>query len=271
MSEIRDPPVVSSRASASLAARADRSPDALRPVRLDTGVLAHPEGSAEIRAGRTRVLCTASVEPGAPPFAEAEGHGWVTAEYAMLPRATHTRGRRGPNGRAKEISRLLGRVLRQAVDLDRLAGFTITVDCDVLQADGGTRTAAITGGYVALALAVQGLIRNGAVSAETLREPVAAVSVGLVEGAPLLDLCYEEDSRADVDLNVAMTASGDLVEIQGTAEGAPFSRGQLEVLLDLAQAGISELVALQRAALGSGSSEPTPTGGPRPDQGSGAP
>lgn len=270
MSEIREPPVASSSSSSPIPfARVDRDPSALRTVHLETGVLAHPEGSAEIYAGRTRVLCTASVEPGAPPFAEAEGRGWVTAEYAMLPRATHTRGRRGTNGRAKEISRLVGRALRQAVDLRRLVGFTVTVDCDVLQADGGTRTAAITGGYVALALAVQGLIRQGAVSPEALREPVAAVSVGLLGGAPLLDLCYEEDSRADVDLNVAMTASGHLVEIQGTAEGAPFSREQLGVLLDLAQAGISELVALQREALRSGSSEPHR--GSRPGDGRGVP
>jgi ribonuclease PH len=229
--------------------RTDRAPDALRPVSLDTGVLLHPEGSAECRFGRTRVLCTASVEAGAPPFAEAEGRGWVTAEYAMLPRATDTRGRRGQNSRAQEISRLVGRTLRQAVDLGALKGFTITVDCDVLQADGGTRTAAITGGWVALALAVQGLIRAGKVPPEALGEPVAAVSVGLIDGEILLDLPYEEDSQADVDLNVAMTAAGSLVELQGTAEGATFDRQQLNRMLDLAQQGIAALVALQRAAL----------------------
>jgi ribonuclease PH len=209
----------------------------------------HPEGSAEIAFGQTRLLCTASVEAAAPAFAEAQGHGWVTAEYAMLPRATNTRGARGRGGRAREISRLLGRALRQAVALEALQGFTITVDCDVLQADGGTRTAAITGGYVALAQAVRGLIDSRQVPSEVLRDPVAAVSVGLVGGAPLLDLDYEEDHRADVDLNVAMTATGHLVEIQGTAEGATFTRPQLTALLDLAERGIRELVTLQVARL----------------------
>lgn len=229
--------------------RTDRAPDALRPVTLKTNVLLHPEGSAECAFGRTRVLCTASVEEGAPPFAEAREEGWVTAEYAMLPRATNTRGRRKQNSRAKEISRLVGRTLRQAVDLAALRGYTITVDCDVLQADGGTRTAAITGGWVALALAVQDLIRNQKVDKKGLGEPVAAVSVGLLGGQVLLDLPYEEDSQADVDLNVAMTASGSLVELQGTAEGATFDRDQLSEMLDLAAKGIGELVTLQRAAL----------------------
>jgi len=257
-------PEISSAPGALTTSRAvERSRSSLRPVRIEAGPLAHPEGSAEIQAGRTRVLCAASVELGAPPFAEAEGRGWVTAEYAMLPRATHTRGRRGPSGRAKEISRLVGRVLRQAVDLGQLAGLTITVDCDVLQADGGTRTAAITGGYVALALAVQGLVRQGKVPPGALREPVAAVSVGLVGGVPVLDLCYEEDSRADVDLNVAMTASGRLVEVQGTAEGAPFTREQLGELLDLAQTGISELVLVQRRALEGEAAEPDEESGGR--------
>jgi len=226
--------------------RTDRAPDDLRPVTLTTNVLLHPEGSAECSFGRTRVLCTASVEEGAPPFAEARDQGWVTAEYAMLPRATDTRGRRGQNSRAKEISRLVGRTLRQAVDLGALKGYTITVDCDVLQADGGTRTAAITGGWVALALAVRGLIRAGKARSEALREPVAAISVGLVGGQCLLDLPYEEDSQADVDLNVAMTASGSLVELQGTAEGATFDRGHLDQMLNLATKGIAELVALQQ-------------------------
>lgn len=229
--------------------RTDRAPDELRPVTLTTDVLLHPEGSAEICFGRTRVLCTASVETRVPSFAEEQGRGWVTAEYAMLPRATDTRGRRGQNGRAKEISRLLGRTLRQAVDLVALQGYAITVDCDVLQADGGTRTAAITGGYVALAQAVLGLVRENKVPRAALREPVAAVSVGLVGGAALLDLPYAEDSRADVDLNVAMTASGNLVEIQGTAEGATFSRAELTGLMDLAEKGIGELVAIQQASL----------------------
>jgi ribonuclease PH len=229
--------------------RTDRAPDAMRPVTMTTNVLLHPEGSAECSFGRTRVLCTASVEEGAPSFAEARDEGWVTAEYAMLPRATNTRGRRGQNSRAKEISRLVGRTLRQAVDLGSLKGYTITVDCDVLQADGGTRTAAITGGWLALAVAVRGLIRADKVPESALGEPTAAVSVGLLNGHVLLDLPYEEDSQADVDLNVAMTASGSLVELQGTAEGATFNRAQLDQMLDLAQKGISELVGLQRAQL----------------------
>jgi ribonuclease PH len=230
-------------------ARSDRPLDALRPLRLQTGVLLHPPGSAEIAFGQTRVLCTASVDTAVPDFAEAAGHGWVTAEYAMLPGATHTRGRRGENSRAKEISRLLGRTLRQSVDLAALRGHVITVDCDVLQADGGTRTAAITGGYVALALAVGKLQASGQVQEGALREPVAAISVGLVGGEPRLDLAYAEDSQADVDLNVAMTASGRIVEIQGTAEGAAFSRADLDTLLDLAEQGIARLVALQREHL----------------------
>jgi len=229
--------------------RTDRAPDAMRPVNLTTNVLLHPEGSAECTFGRTRVLCTASVEEGAPPFAAARDQGWVTAEYAMLPRATNTRGQRGQNSRAKEISRLVGRTLRQAVDLGALKGYTITVDCDVLQADGGTRTAAITGGWLALALAVRGLIRADKVPAAALGEPTAAVSVGLLGGQILLDLPYEEDSQADVDLNVAMTASGSLVELQGTAEGATFNRAQLNQMLDLATRGIAALTALQLAAL----------------------
>ena len=230
--------------------REGRTPQAMRSVSLQTQVLMHPEGSAEIRFGNTRVLCTASVETSVPSFAESAGHGWVTAEYAMLPRATNTRGRRGQSGRSKEISRLIGRSLRQAVDLRALKGFSITVDCDVLQADGGTRTASITGGYVALALAVQGLIGREQVSPDALRDPVAAISVGLLGGQPLVDLEYEEDSRADVDLNVVMTSKGQLVEIQGTAEEAPFSRAQLDSLLDMAWAAIAELIALQRKHLG---------------------
>jgi ribonuclease PH len=236
--------------------RTDRALDAMRPVRITTNVLLHPEGSAECSFGRTRVLCTASVEEGAPSFADARDQGWVTAEYAMLPRATNTRGRRGQNGRAKEISRLLGRTLRQAVDLGELKGYTITVDCDVLQADGGTRTAAITGGWVALALAVQGLIQKNKVSPKALGEPIAAVSVGLLNDQILLDLPYVEDSQADVDLNIAMTASGSLVEIQGTAEGATFDRKQLDQMLDLATKGVTELTALQRAQLDQSVAEP---------------
>lgn len=238
MSQITSPP-----------ARIHRAPNALRPVTIQTGVIVHPAGSAEISFGATRVLCTASVDTAVPAFAQTAGTGWVTAEYAMLPGATHSRSGRGQNSRAKEISRLVGRVLRQAVDLRALEGHLVTVDCDVLQADGGTRTASVTGGYVALALAIAKLQAQGALPQAVIREPVAAISVGLVGEEPRLDLDYQEDSQADVDLNVAMTASGRLVEIQGTAEGAPFTRPQLDALMDLAEQGINQLFALVRESL----------------------
>ena len=222
-----------------------RAPDQLRSVRLEVGAQRHPAGSALAAFGETRVLCAASCEEGAPRFRERRG--WVTAEYAMLPGATDTRARRernGPGGRSKEIERLIGRSLRSVVDLDALPDVTITVDCDVLEADGGTRTAAITGGWVALAVALRELGHEGALTGQ-----VAAVSVGVVDGTPVLDLPYEEDHRAEVDMNVVATADGRLVEVQGTAEGAPFDRAAHDAMLDLALAGCAELAERQRTVL----------------------
>jgi ribonuclease PH len=226
--------------------RADgRAADELREVSIVPDAQRHPAGSALVRFGGTHVLCAASVEPGAPRFRDRLG--WVTGEYAMLPGATDSRARRernGPGGRSKEIERLIGRSLRAVVDLDALPDITITVDCDVLEADGGTRTAAITGGWVALARALHALGL-----ADALTGQVAAISVGVVDGQPRLDLPYEEDVRAEVDMNVVATADGRLVEVQGTAEGAPFDRTALEELLDLAAVGCDELFARQRAAV----------------------
>jgi ribonuclease PH len=226
-----------------------RKPDELRPLTITPDWLKDPEGSALIRAGDTWVICTASVEEKVPPFLKDTGKGWVTGEYAMLPRATNTRGGRGPNGRAKEIERLIGRALRASIDMTKLGPRSITVDCDVLQADGGTRTAAITGGYVALALALRRLQKRGLIHADPLLHEVAAVSVGIIGGEPRLDLPYAEDSIADVDMNVVMTGDGNLVELQGTAEHAPFARSQLDSLVDLASAGIKQLIAAQRRAI----------------------
>ena len=226
--------------------RADnRTPEQLRPVSIKLGAQRHPAGSALVRFGGTHVLCAASVEEGAPRWRDRRG--WVTGEYAMLPGATDTRSRRernGPGGRSKEIERLIGRSLRAVVDLDALPDATITVDCDVLEADGGTRTAAITGGWVALAVALRSLGHDAALTGQ-----VAAVSVGVVDGEPRLDLPYEEDVRAEVDMNVVATADGRLVEVQGTAEGAPFDRAALDRLLDLALAGCEQLFELQRRAV----------------------
>jgi ribonuclease PH len=207
--------------------------------------------------GETRVLCTASVEERVPSFMKGQGRGWVTAEYGMLPRATHTRGDREAargkqSGRTLEIQRLIGRSLRAVFDLAALGERTITLDCDVLQADGGTRCASITGAFVAACDAVGQLMAKGVLKASPVREPIAAVSVGIFHGLPVLDLDYAEDSACDTDLNVVMTASGGLVEVQGTAEGAPFSRAELDRLLDLAQGGITRLIVAQRDALGSG-------------------
>jgi len=228
-----------------------RANDELRPISIEVGFQKYAEGSALVRAGDTWVLCAASVEEGVPPFLADRGVGWVTAEYAMLPRATHTRSGRAPGGRGKEIQRLIGRALRAAVDTGALGPRTITVDCDVLQADGGTRVAAITGAYVAVSLAARALAARGLLpaGARVMREPVAAVSVGIVDGEPRLDLPYAEDSRAEVDMNVVMTRSGRLVEVQGTAERDPFSRQQLEALLDLAGRGIARLCEAQEKAL----------------------
>ena len=221
-------------------------------MKITTGVIEYPEGSALVEAGKTRVLCTVSVENGVPSFLRGEGRGWVTAEYGMLPRSTHTRrprevGRR--DGRSVEIQRLIGRSLRAATNLELLGDRTCTVDCDVIQADGGTRTAAITGSYVALHMAMQRLVDRGDLKAVPLPTSVAAVSVGVVMGEELLDLCYEEDLHADVDFNVVMTGEGKYVEVQGTAEGDPFPRGSLEKLLDLATRGVQGLTHYQRQAI----------------------
>ena len=224
--------------------------DQLRPLEIITGFQKHAEGSALIKLGDTHVLCAASVESGVPSFLAGKGQGWLTAEYAMLPRSTHTRTKRDPGGRGKEIQRLIGRSLRAAVDLAHLGERTIAVDCDVLSADGGTRVASITGAWVALALAIHSLVKSGALpDARALRPPVAAVSVGIVRGEVVLDLPYVEDSKADVDMNVVGDESGKLIEVQGTAEHAAFDRAQLNAMLDLALAGIQTLVAAQRRAV----------------------
>jgi ribonuclease PH len=229
-----------------------RAYDELRPVRFVTDFVTYPEGSVLIETGGTRVLCNVSIEEKVPPWRESSGGGWLTAEYAMLPRATHTRTPRsvGAGGaRSHEIRRLIGRALRAAVDLERLGVYTLTVDCDVLQADGGTRTAAITGGYMAVALALWRMMEAGNMPSGVLVRPVAAISVGLVHGRPLLDLCYAEDATADADLNVVMTGDGRFVEVQGTAEGNPFDRTALDQLLDLAARGIERLIQFQNESL----------------------
>ncbi len=231
-----------------------RPPDRLRPVRITRGWLDHAEGSVLVEFGRTRVLCAASATEGVPRWRRGSGLGWVTAEYAMLPRSTHTRSDRESvrgkiGGRTHEISRLVGRSLRAVVDTKGLGENTIVVDCDVLQADGGTRTAAITGAYVALADAVSTLRERGALAGEPLTGSVAAVSVGVVDGAPVLDLDYDQDVRADTDMNVVMTGDGRFVEVQGTAEGEPFDKALLDRLLDLAAIGCAELTREQVAAL----------------------
>ena len=233
---------------------AARLANALRPVLLQRGYTRHAEGSVLVAFGDTRVLCTASVEEKVPPHKRGSGQGWVTAEYGMLPRATHTRSDREAargkqSGRTQEIQRLIGRSLRSVFDLGALGERSILIDCDVLQADGGTRTAAITGAFVAAHDAVAGLLKQGKITASPICDFVAAVSVGMVQGTPLLDLDYTEDSACDTDMNVVMTGSGGFVEVQGTAEGAPFSRSDMGALLDLAHQGIRDLVAAQRAAL----------------------
>jgi ribonuclease PH len=233
-----------------------RRPDQLRDVRITRGWLDHAEGSVLVEFGRTRVLCAASFTAGVPRWRTGSGQGWVTAEYAMLPRSTHSRSDRESvkgrvGGRTHEISRLVGRALRGVVDTGRLGENTVVLDCDVLQADGGTRTAAVTGAYVALADAVSWARRRGLVRAavDPLLGSVAAVSVGVVDGRPVLDLDYTEDVAAGTDMNVVCTGDGRFVEVQGTAEGTPFDRGELDALLDLAVAGCAELTAVQRAAL----------------------
>lgn len=231
-----------------------RQPDQLRDVSIERNFTCHAEGSVLVSFGNTRVICTASIEPGVPRFMRGQGRGWITAEYGMLPRSTGSRmgreasrGKQG--GRTVEIQRLIGRSLRAAVDMEKLGENTITIDCDVIQADGGTRTASITGACVALVDAFNHLQREKGLKEDPLRQMVAAVSVGIYQGVPVLDLDYPEDSAADTDLNVIMGETGGFIEVQGTAEGAPFARSELDGMLSLAEKGIEELVTLQKAAL----------------------
>jgi ribonuclease PH len=231
-----------------------RAADELRPVRLTRRFTRHAEGSVLVEFGETRVVCTASVDDGVPPFLRGSGQGWITAEYGMLPRATHSRSAREAargkqSGRTQEIQRLIGRALRAVADLRGLGDRTITLDCDVLQADGGTRTAAITGGYVALMDAVESLLRKRSIASNPIHGQVAAVSVGICSGAPVLDLDYAEDSSAETDMNVVMNNGGAFIEIQGTAEGHAFRRHELDELLNLAAGGVGQLLALQLQAL----------------------
>jgi ribonuclease PH len=233
-----------------------RAADEIRPTTIEVHALPYAEGSAIITMGETRVLCAASVEERIPPFRKGSGRGWVTAEYSMLPRSTQTRterdGRKGRiDGRVQEIQRLIGRSLRAAVNFDLLGERSIIVDCDVLVADGGTRTASITGGYVALALAIERMRSAGLVSGDPLRWPVAAVSAGIVAGEPRLDLCYIEDSAAETDMNCVAAGDGRFIELQGSAEQEPFSRGEIDEMLQLASRGLDQLFALQRSALAS--------------------
>lgn len=231
-----------------------RTATALRPISFERGWLNQAEGSVLVSFGNTRVLCVASFTPGVPRWLVGSGKGWVTSEYSMLPRATHTRSDRESvkgklGGRTQEISRLIGRSLRSIVDMKELGENTIVLDCDVLQADGGTRTAAITGAYVALSDAISWAIRQGHISSSPLSDSVAAVSVGIINGTPMIDLCYEEDVTAETDMNIVCTGDGKFVEVQGTAEGKPFDRELLNQLLDLGSKGCMELAALQKAAL----------------------
>ncbi|WP_309082118.1 ribonuclease PH [Zhihengliuella sp.] len=252
------PPQASVTATGADILRADgRTNDQLRPITITRGWSSQAEGSALIEFGNTRVLCTASFTEGVPRWLKGEGKGWVTAEYAMLPRATNTRSSRESvkgkiGGRTHEISRLIGRSLRAIIDTKALGENTIVLDCDVLQADGGTRTAAITGAFVALAESIRWARQQGLVhrNAKVLTDTISAVSVGIIDGLPMLDLPYVEDVRAETDMNVVVTGSGDFVEVQGTAEGAPFKREELDALLDLALAGTAELSRIQREALG---------------------
>lgn len=233
-----------------------REHDQLRPVTITTSYIKHAEGSVLIEVGDTKVICTATVEERVPPFMKGQGKGWVTAEYSMLPRATQVRNQREANkgklsGRTMEIQRLIGRALRSVVDLDKLGERTITLDCDVIQADGGTRTTSITGAYVAMVAAIHKVCQEKQLSVFPVKDYLASVSVGVVGGQPCLDLKYEEDSSAKVDMNVVMTGSGQFVEVQGTGEEAPFSREELDVLLALAEKGIQDMIQVQSEALGS--------------------
>lgn len=232
-----------------------RQENEIRKVTITRNFISTAEGSVLIELGNTRVICNATIEERVPPFLKDQNKGWITAEYAMLPRATQTRTSRESSvgrvsGRTHEIQRLIGRSLRSVVELERLGQRTIWIDCDVIQADGGTRTAAITGAFLCLCDAITSAMSKGSITTNPLRDYLAAVSVGVVKGLPLLDLCYQEDSSADVDMNVIMTGRGDIVEIQGTAEGNPFSLGTLDSLIGLAQSGISQLIALQKDLLG---------------------
>jgi len=231
-----------------------RAFDQLREVRITPGYLSYAEGSVLIEMGQTRIVCSASIDERVPPFLRNSGQGWITAEYSMLPRATQQRkpreiGRGGPSGRTHEIQRLIGRSLRAAAKMKALGERTITLDCDVLQADGGTRTAAITGAYVAFVLAINRLLKAGKISQSIITNEVAAISVGIVENTPLLDLKYDEDSKADVDMNIVCTGDGRFIEVQGTAEREPFTPAQMESLLALARQGLQSLVATQREAV----------------------
>jgi ribonuclease PH len=233
----------------------NRAPDELRQIEIIRRYTKHAEGSVLVKFGDTHVICTASIDEKVPPFLRGKNQGWVTAEYGMLPRSTGSRMQREAahgkqSGRTQEIQRLIGRSLRSVIDLDKLGERTIQIDCDVIQADGGTRTAAITGGFVALHDAVSYLLGKKLIAASPLRDYVAAISVGVYEGTPVLDLDYIEDSGCDTDMNVVMTGSGGFVEVQGTAEGAPFRREEMDAMLDLAHSGISQLIAKQKTALG---------------------
>lgn len=231
-----------------------RKSDELRPITIETNVMKYAEGSAIIKVGNTHVICSATVEDSVPPFLKDSSSGWVTSEYSMLPRSTQTRNKRDSskgrvNARAQEIQRLIGRSLRSIVNLEAIPEKSIILDCDVLQADGGTRTASVTGAFVALYQAINVMIEKSMIEINPLNDNVAAVSVGIVNGEPFLDLCYEEDFKADVDMNVVMTGSGDLVEVQGTAEGSPFSIDKLNELIMLAQKGIKQLIQIQQASI----------------------
>jgi ribonuclease PH len=231
-----------------------RQPDELRTIRITRGYTRHAEGSVLIECGDTKVICTVSIEDKVPPFLQGKGRGWLTAEYGMLPRATNTRSGREAargkqSGRTQEIQRLIGRALRAVVDLGKMGERTLQIDCDVIQADGGTRTASITGAYVAVHDALSHMLETKLVAASPLLDSVAAVSVGVYEGMPVLDLDYAEDSACGTDMNVVMTGSGGLIEVQGTAEGSPFSRAEMDAMLDLAQKGIGQLISAQKAAL----------------------
>jgi ribonuclease PH len=229
-----------------------RKYDELRPISITPNFVSYPEGSVLITWGETRVLCNLTVQEGIPNWLAGKGQGWITAEYALLPRSTHTRTPRetkGLRGRTQEIRRLIGRSLRKAVDLGKIGERTLLLDCDVIQADGGTRVASVTGGYLALALGLKPLIQSGEIPLDALSSNIAAVSVGMIQGQPILDLNYGEDSQADVDLNIVMTSESRIVEVQGTAEGNPFSRSDLDQMLTLAETGIHQIIALQKEFL----------------------